>query len=101
MRAVTIEVRDLTISDVSVSSDALTVDLSDGRSLSVPLGWYPRLWHGTEIERNDWRLIGRGLGIHWPQLDEDVSLEGLLLGKASNESQNSLKRWLDQRNPQD
>ncbi|MCB9158716.1 MAG: DUF2442 domain-containing protein [Caldilineaceae bacterium] len=97
----TIEVRDLTISDVSVSSDALTVDLSDGRSLSVPLGWYPRLWHGTEIERNDWRLIGRGLGIHWPQLDEDVSLEGLLLGKASNESQNSLKRWLDQRNPQD
>ena len=97
----TIEVRDLTISDVSVSSDALTVDLSDGRSLSVPLGWYPRLWHGTEIERNDWRLIGRGLVIHWPQLDEDVSLEGLLLGKASNESQNSLKRWLDQRNPQD
>ena len=96
-----IEVRDLTIRDVSVSSDALTVDLSDGRSLSVPLGWYPRLWHGTEIERNDWRLIGRGLGIHWPQLDEDVSLEGLLLGKASNESQNSLKRWLDQRNPQD
>ena len=101
MSAVTIEVRDLTIRDVSVSSDALTVDLSDGRSLSVPLGWYPRLWHGTEIERNDWRLIGRGLGIHWPQLDEDVSLEGLLLGKASNESQNSLKRWLDQRNPQD
>ena len=97
----TIEVRDLTISDVTVSDDALTVDLSDGRSLSVPLGWYPRLWHGTEIERNDWRLIGRGLGIHWPQLDEDVSLEGLLLGKASNESQNSLKRWLDQRNPQD
>ncbi|MCB0161752.1 MAG: DUF2442 domain-containing protein [Caldilineaceae bacterium] len=91
----------MTIRDVSVSSDALTVDLSDGRSLSVPLGWYPRLWHGTEIERNDWRLIGRGLGIHWPQLDEDVSLEGLLLGKASNESQNSLKRWLDQRNPQD
>ncbi|MEZ4583904.1 MAG: DUF2442 domain-containing protein [Caldilineaceae bacterium] len=97
----TIEVRDLTIRDVSVSSDALTVDLSDGRSLSVPLGWYPRLWHGTAMERNDWRLIGRGLGIHWPQLDEDVSLEGLLLGKASNESQNSLKRWLDQRNPQD
>ena len=101
MSAVTIEVRDLTINDVTVSDDALTVDLSDGRSLSVPLGWYPRLWYGTETERNDWRLIGRGLGIHWPQLDEDVSLEGLLLGKASNESQNSLKRWLDQRSPQD
>lgn len=97
----TIEVRDLTINDVTVSDDALTVDLSDGRSLSVPLGWYPRLWYGTKAEHNDRRLIGKGLGIHWPQLDEDVSLEGLLLGKASNESQNSLTRRLDQRNPQD
>ncbi len=83
--------------NVNVTDDALIVDLSDGRTLSVPLAWYPRLWHGTPEERNNWRLIGSGEGIHWPDLDEDISVEGLILGKPSGESQRSFKRWLSQR----
>jgi hypothetical protein len=79
---------------VSVSEEALTVELDDGRTLMVPLGWYPRLWHGSPEERSRWRLIGGGRGIHWPELDEDVSVEGLLQGHASGESQQSLKKWL-------
>lgn len=97
MNAVTIDVRAISIQDVIVSEDTLTVDLADGRSVSTPLAWYPRLWHGTEAERNNWRLIGQGEGIHWPDLDEDISLEGLILGRPSNESQRSLQRWLDER----
>jgi len=83
--------------DVRVSDDALTVDLSDGRTLAVPLAWYPRLLHATAEERNQWRLIGRGEGIHWPELDEDVSVEGLLLGRPSGESQRSFEQWLKSR----
>jgi hypothetical protein len=60
-------------------------------------GWYPRLWHGTPEERHHWRLIGGGEGIHWPELDEDISVENLLAGKPSGESQRSLKRWLEAR----
>jgi len=82
---------------VIVSDDTLTVDLTDGRTISVPLAWYPRLLHGTPAERNNWRLIGGGEGIHWPDLDEDISVEGLLAGRPSGESQRSFKRWLDQR----
>jgi len=82
---------------VSVTDDTLTVELSDGRSISAPLAWYPRLLHGTVEERRRWRLTGRGVGIHWPDLDEDVSVENLLLGRPSAESQNSLKKWLGQR----
>ncbi|MBI3959725.1 MAG: DUF2442 domain-containing protein [Chloroflexi bacterium] len=82
---------------VTVSQDTLIVDLSDGRSISTPLAWYPRLWHGTETERANWRLIGRGVGIHWPELDEDISAEGLILGRPSNESQKSLQNWLESR----
>ena len=80
--------------EVIVTEDTLTVELSDGRTLSVPLAWYPRLAHGTEQERANWRLIGGGRGIHWPDLDEDVSVEGMLAGKPSGESQESLRRWL-------
>lgn len=83
--------------DVTAAEDALTVELSDGRSISVPLAWYPRLVHGTPEERANWRLIGQGTGIHWPVLDEDISVENLLVGQASGESQISLKRWLAQR----
>jgi hypothetical protein len=83
--------------DVSVADDTLTVDLADGRTLSVPLAWYPRLLHGTTEERRNWRLIGDGVGIHWPDLDEDISVEGMLLGKRSGERQDSLQRWLDAR----
>jgi hypothetical protein len=82
---------------VRVSDDALTVDFNDGRTLSVPLAWYPRLLHATAEERAQWRLIGRGEGIHWPDLDEDISAEGLLLGRPSGESQRSFQRWLASR----
>ncbi len=84
---------------VSVSEDTLTVELSDGRSLSVPLAWYPRLVHGTPEERSNWRFVGQGSGVRWPELDEDLSVENLLAGRASGESQRSLKRWLSQRDP--
>ncbi|MBA4156190.1 MAG: DUF2442 domain-containing protein [Gemmatimonadetes bacterium] len=82
---------------VSVTEDALTVDLADGRTLSGPLACYPRLMHGTLEERSHWRLIGRGEGIHWPDLDEDISVENLLAGSPSGESQRSFRRWLDGR----
>ena len=80
--------------DVIVSDDTLRVDLSDGRSISAPLAWYPRLLRATPAERKRWRLIGRGLGIHWTDLDEDISVEGLLAGKRSGESQASFGKWL-------
>ncbi len=82
---------------VSVTDDSLIVDLTDGRTLFVPLAWYPRLLQGTPQERNHWRLIGDGEGIHWPELDEDLSVEGLLLGRPSGESHGSFQRWLDER----
>ena len=82
---------------VEVTDDALMADLSDGRTISVPLAWYPRLAHATPAERLNWRLIGVGQGIHWPDLDEDISIEGLLAGRPSGESQESLKRWLEAR----
>ena len=75
--------------DVTVTEDTLTAELSDSRTISVPLAWYPRLVHATEEERGNWRLIGGGQGIHWPDLDEDVSVEGLLAGRPSSESQKS------------
>jgi Protein of unknown function (DUF2442) len=78
--------------NVIMSDEALTLELADGRTLSVPLTWYPRLWNGTGRERNHWRLVGGGEGIHWPDLDEDISVEALLLGRRSGESQASLKR---------
>lgn len=82
---------------VEVTDDALTVELSDGRTVSVPLPWYPRLLHATPQERRNWRLIGNGQGIHWQDLDEDISVESLLAGRHSGESQTSLKRWLEKR----
>ena len=82
---------------VTVTEDTLTVELSDGRSLSVPLAWFPRLVYATPAERKSWRLIGRGHGIHWTKLDEDISVEGLLAGKPSGESQASFKKWLSAR----
>lgn len=82
---------------VEVSDDTLTVELSDARTIAVPLTWYPRLLHGRPEEQRNWRLIGGGQGIHWEDLDEDVSVEGLLAGRRSGESQTSLKRWLDAR----
>ncbi len=82
---------------VLVSDDALIVDLADGRTVSAPLAWYPRLLHGTPAERDDYQLIGDGLGIHWPQLDEDISVEGILAGRRSHESRESYEKWLASR----
>lgn len=90
-----LEVRVPEAGDMTVTDDTLTAELSDGRTISVPLAWYPRLMHASEQERGNWRLIGGGEGIHWPDLDEDISVEGLLAGRASGESQESLQRWLE------
>jgi hypothetical protein len=81
----------------AVSDDALSVELDDGRTVSVPLAWYPRLLHGTPAERGRWRLVGRGEGLHWSELDEDIAVEDLLAGRPSGESSPSLQRWLDGR----
>ncbi|HDH05200.1 MAG TPA: DUF2442 domain-containing protein [Nitrospirae bacterium] len=83
--------------NVRVTKDTLSVDLSDGRTISVPLEWFPRLVYATSKERNNWRLTGRGHGIHWEDIDEDISVEGLLAGKPSGESQSSFKKWLNRR----
>ena len=80
---------------VSVTEDVLAVQLSDGRDISVPLSWYPRLVHATPEERGRWELIGGGEGIHWPDLDEDISVEMLLAGRKSGESRRSFKQWLE------
>jgi hypothetical protein len=82
---------------VNVSDDALIVELVDGRTIAAPLAWFPRLAHGVPEERKNWRLIARGEGIHWPDLDEDISMESLLAGRSSGESQESLRRWLQLR----
>lgn len=83
--------------NVSVTEDSLSVDLSDGRTIAVPLAWFPRLLHATPEERKNWRLIGKGEGIHWEDIDEDISVEGLLAGRPSGESQESFRKWLNQR----
>lgn len=68
------------VKDVRFTEDTLSVDLNDGRTIIVPLAWYPRLLHATPEKRNNWRVCGGGYGIHWPDLDEDLSTEGLLRG---------------------
>jgi len=82
---------------VTVTNDTLSVDLNDGRTISVPLSWFPRLVHASRAARTNLRLIGKGHSIHWPDIDEDISIEGLISGRASSESQSSFHRWLDQR----
>lgn len=85
------------IQGVTITDDTLSADLSDGRTISVPLAWYPRLMNASVEERNDWRFIAGGEGIHWTQLDEDISIKNLILGQPSGESQKSLQRWLNAR----
>ena len=97
MNTLAVEIRIPEALDVLLTDDTLSVDLSDGRSISVPIAWFPRLLHSTEQERNNWRLIGKGQGIHWEDIDEDISIEGLLAGKPSGESQESFKKWLAKR----
>jgi len=97
MNTLELEIRTIAAQRITVSEDALSVDLTDGRTVTVPLAWYPRLLHGTPKERNKWCLIGEGEGIHWPDLDEDISVESIVLGRRSGESQRSFKEWLEQR----
>jgi hypothetical protein len=97
MSILEIELREATAQRVSASDEALIVDLADARTITVPLVWFPRLAHGTPAERGNWRLLGGGAGIHWPDLDEDISVESLLAGRRSGESQDSLRTWIQAR----
>ncbi len=97
MNTLTAETQATRAQTVTVTADSLVVDLTDGRTVSVPLAWFPRLLQGTPQERAQWRLIGNGQGIHWPALDEDISVANLLAGQRSGESQSSFKRWLEKR----
>ena len=97
MNTLAVEIRIPEALNASLTDDTLSVDLSDGRSISVPIAWFPRLLHASEQERNNWRFIGRGHGIHWDDIDEDISIEGLLAGRPSGESQESFKKWLAKR----
>lgn len=87
----------VTLQNLDITDETLTVDLSDGRTISVPLVWYPRLTHGSNQERDNYRFIGGGSGIHWNDLDEDISTQNLIIGQPSGESQKSFQRWLEQR----
>jgi hypothetical protein len=91
------EVHAVVATSVSINGEALTLDLSDGRVIAVPIGWFPRLVHATSLEWSNWRWIGKGIGVHWPDLDEDISVESLLAGRKSNENAESLTRWLKNR----
>jgi len=97
MSSLVVEKHEARARSVEVSDEALTVDLVDGRTIVVPLIWYPRLWHGTKAERANHEVFGDGAYIHWPELDEDLTVEGLLAGQRSVESPNSLKNWLASR----
>lgn len=83
--------------NVQVTDDTLSVDLEDGRTIAVPIVWYPRLAYGTPEERTNFHISGAGYGVHWPELDEDIGVEGLIVGKQSMESPQSFQRWLQQR----
>jgi hypothetical protein len=98
MNSLTIELLEVpTIQKLDIDDETLSVDLSDGRTISVPLSWYPRLTHGSDEERRNYRFIGNGSGIHWNDLDEDISTQNLIVGQPSGESQKSLQRWLNSR----
>ena len=97
MTTSTVEIRVPDATSVQVTDESLTVTLSDGRTLIVPTAWFPRLLNGRSDERDNWELIGQGEGVHWNDLDEDISVEHLLVGVPSLESQASLKKWLSSR----
>lgn len=97
MTSSTLELQVPAIRSVSITRSTLTFEIEDGRSVSAPLNWFPRLEAATFKERGNWSLIGAGYGAHWPDLDEDVSIEALLLGRRSLEGARSFQTWLDQR----
>jgi hypothetical protein len=94
MSTLTIETKDTTVKNVVISDDAILVDLSAGRSISTPIVRFPRLYSASEKERNNWRIIGNGEGIHWPDLDKDINKENILTGTPAQESASSFKEWL-------
>jgi hypothetical protein len=97
MNSSVIEIQEARAQRVTVSHDALSIDLVDGRTIIAPLMWYPRLWHGRAEERRNVEFLGDGTILHWPDLDEDLSVAGVLAGRRSGESPASLKRWLESR----
>jgi hypothetical protein len=80
--------------NIAVDDRRLIVDLADGRALSIPVDWYPRLLHATPAERSNWQILGDGYAVEWPELDEHIGVEGLLAGRRSGEGDASLQRWL-------
>jgi hypothetical protein len=94
MSSSVVEIQEARAQSAKVTEEALTVDLVDGRTIIVPLVWFPRLWHGTPRERNHFEIFGDGAYIHWPELDEDLTVAGLLTGHRSGESSQSLQKWL-------
>ncbi len=84
---------DISARSVEVTEDTLSVTLDDGRVVSVPISWFPRLSHASQKDREKWEFIGRGHGIHWPELDEDISVPNLVLGQGSGEAPKSFSRW--------
>ena len=99
MSSLGVDIPEARAQSVSLSDEALSVDLVDGRTVIVPLLWFPRLWHGSKEERNNFEIFGDGAYLHWPDLDEDLTVAGLLEGKRSGESAASLKKWLAARKP--
>lgn len=97
MSSLAVEIQEVRAQSASLTDEALTIDLVDGRTIIVPLVWFPRLWHGTPQERNRFEIFGDGAYIHWPDLDEDLTVAGLLVGRRSGESPQSLKKWLQSR----
>lgn len=97
MSSLVLEIQKTRAQHISVSEDSLQIDLTDGRTIIAPLMWYPRLWHGSQAERSNYQIIGDGEYIHWPELDEDLTVSGVLAGYRSAESATSLKKWLDER----
>lgn len=97
MSSLAVETQEARARSATVTEEAITVDLVDGRTIIVPLAWFPRLWHGTARERNQFEIFGDGAYIHWPDLDEDLAIADLLAGQRSGESPRSLRKWLDSR----
>ena len=94
MSSSVVEIQEARAQSAGLTGEALTVDLVDGRTIIVPLVWFPRLWHGTPRERSHFEIFGDGAYIHWPDLDEDLTVAGLLVGHRSGESSQSLRKWL-------
>ena len=99
MNSLAVEVLEARAQSVNVNEDSLIVDLVDGRTIMAPIAWYARLWHGTPEERSNLEVSGDGTLIHWPELDEDLSVAGILAGRRSGESQQSFKKWLAEPRP--